>query len=449
MNHKLKRILAILMIVPVLMMTIFAAPGAVSAEEDLGLRVDAAILIDADTGQILYGKNEDATLGIASMSKMMTEYLLFEAIEEGRITWEQEYTVSDYAYAVSQDRRLSNVPLRNGEKYTIRELYEALAIYSANAATIGIAETLAGSETKFIKLMDEKAQELGLKDYKFVNSTGLNNSYLQGMHPQGTGENDENVMPAKSVALLAYHLLKDYPEVLEATSVPKKVFREGTSDAIQMDNWNFMLPGLVYEYEGVDGLKTGTTDLAGHSFTGTAKRGETRLIAVVLKAVDEKGNGSYKARFDAARSLFDYGFNQFVKAEILTADHAFKGNEALPVNKGEEKEVKIGLTEPVTMLVKSADQDKYTAEFVADESKLKGGELEAPVKEGTSVGKANIVHADGQPVYGNVDGTPASFDVVTKEAVEKAGWFSLTLQAIGDFFAGIWDKSTEWVKGLF
>src|SRR5690606_26103198 len=147
--------------------------------------------------------------------------------------------------------------------------------------------------------------------------------------------------------------------------------------------------------------------------------------------------------------LFDYGFNQFMKAEILPADHAFKGNEALPVNKGEEKEVKIGLTEPVTMLVKSADQDKYTAEFVADDSKMKAGEVEAPVKEGTSVGKANIVHADGQPVYGNVDGTPASFDVVTKEAVEKAGWFSLTLQAIGDFFAGIWDKSTGWVKGLF
>lgn len=449
MNQLFKRALAIVMIVPVLMMAILAAPGAASAEDDLGLRVDAAILIDADTGQILYGKNEDATLGIASMSKMMTEYLLFEAIEEGRITWEQEYTVSDYAYTVSQDRRLSNVPLRNGETYTIKELYEALAIYSANGATIGIAETLAGSETEFIKLMNEKAEELGLKDYKFVNSTGLNNSYLQGMQPKGTGENDENVMPAKSVALLAYHLLKDYPEVLETTRIPKKVFREGTSDAIQMDNWNFMLPGLVYEYEGVDGLKTGTTDLAGHAFTGTAKRGDTRLIAVVMKAVDENGVGSYKARFDASRALFDYGFNQFMKTELLPADHKFKGNETLPVNKGKENEVKIGLKEPVTMLVKSTEKDKYSAEFVADEAQMKDGELEAPIKEGAVVGKANIVHADGQPVYGNVDGSPASFDVVTKEKVEKAGWFSLTLQAIGDFFSGIWETSVNWVKGLF
>jgi D-alanyl-D-alanine carboxypeptidase (penicillin-binding protein 5/6) len=107
-------------------------------------------------------------------------------------------------------------------------------------------------------MMNKKAKELGLEDYKFVNSTGLNNADLQGMHPKGTGPEDENVMPAKSVAKLAYHLMKDYPEVLETTSIPSKIFREGTSDAIKMDNWNFMLPGQVFEYKNanVDGLKT-------------------------------------------------------------------------------------------------------------------------------------------------------------------------------------------------
>ena len=116
-------------------------------------------------------RNADTPLGIASMSKMMTEYILFEAIEEGKISWDQEYKVNEYTYAISQDRRLSNVPLRRDGTYTIRELYEALAIYSANAATIAIAETIAGTETEFVKLMESKAKELGLVDYKFVNST--------------------------------------------------------------------------------------------------------------------------------------------------------------------------------------------------------------------------------------------------------------------------------------
>ncbi|WP_179860868.1 serine hydrolase [Bhargavaea cecembensis] len=444
-----KKTAMILMVLPVLMMTLAAAPHQIQAAEELGLHVDAAILIDADSGQILYEQNADAPLGIASMSKMMTEYLLFEAIKEGKVSWDQEYTVTDYTYQVSQDRQLSNVPLRLGETYTIRELYEALAIYSANAATIGIAETIAGSETKFVQLMNDKADELGLEGYTFVNSTGLNNEHLHGMHPEGTGEKDENVMPAKSVALLAYRLLEDYPEVLETTSIPSKIFREGTADAIKMDNWNFMLPGFVFEYEGVDGLKTGTTEFAGHSFTGTAKRGDTRLIAVVMKAVDKNGKGSYQARFDAARTLFDYGFNQFSKQEIIPAGHQFKGHETLPVKKGKEKTVKIGVEQPFSMLVKTTDKDQYGVKFSQDDSKLKDGGLEAPVKKGTVVGKADIIRKDGGDLYGFVQGGGLAADVVTTEKVEKAGWFKLSLQAVGDFFSGLWGKSTDFVKGLF
>src|SRR6185312_2068379 len=213
------------LLMPLLLLMTFGTVPAY-ANSTLGIHVDGAILIDADSGKILYEENADAPLGIASMTKMMTEYILFEAIEEGKVTWDQEYQVNDYTYAISQDRRLSNVPLRADGTYTIRELYEALAIYSANAATIAIAETIAGTETEFLKLMNAKAKELGLTDYKFVNSSGLNNEYLQGMHPQGTGAEDENVMPAKSVAKLAYHLLQDYPEVLETTKINTKIFRE-------------------------------------------------------------------------------------------------------------------------------------------------------------------------------------------------------------------------------
>ena len=112
-----------------------------------------------------------------------------------------------------------------------------------------------------------------------------------------------------------------------------------------------MLPGLVYAYEGVDGLKTGTTDFAGHTFTGTAKRGDTRLISVVMKAVDSKGVGSYKARFDATRKLFDYGFGQFSKQEILPANYTFEKQKTIAVTKGKEDAVKIAVKEPVSVMV--------------------------------------------------------------------------------------------------
>lgn len=427
-------------------MTIGTAP--VSANSELGIHVDAAILIDADSGKILYEENADKSLGIASMTKMMTEYILFEAIEDGKVTWDQEYKVNEYTHAISQDGRLSNVPLRADGTYTIRELYEALAIYSANAATIAIAETIAGTETEFLKLMDAKAEELGLTDYNFVNSTGLNNEDLQGMHPKGTGPKDENVMPAKSVAKLAYDLLKDYPEVLDETKVKTKIFREGTPDATKMDNWNFMLPGFVYEYEGVDGLKTGTTDFAGHSFTGTAKRDGVRVIAVVMNAVDAKGVGSYKARFDATRSLFDHGFNQFTEVEFVPAGHKFDKQKTIDVDKGKKNSVAIAVKEPVRMLVKTSEKDQYKPELVLDESKLKDGVVEAPIKKDTVVGHVNLVRAEGID-HGYIDGNHQAVEVVSTETVEKAGWFSLSMRAVGDFFVSIWNSATGFVKGLF
>jgi len=439
------------LLLPILLVSmVVSQPSATDAEESLNLLVDSAILIDADTGKILYEQNADTALGIASMTKMMTEYLLFEAIENGQVTWDQQYSVTEYTYKVSQNRVLSNVPLRQDGSYSIQELYEAMAIYSANAATIAIAETIAGTEAEFINMMNKKAEELGLEGYKFVNSTGLNNADLQGMHPPGTGAQDENVMPAKSVAKLAYHLMKDYPEVLETTKIPKKVFREGTSDAINMSNWNFMLPGLVYEYKGaaVDGLKTGTTDFAGHCFTGTVEKNGLRVIAVVMKAVDSKGVGSYKARFDAARALFDYGFAQFSKEEIVPAGYEFKKQKDISVIKGKEDQVGIAVKEPIEMVIKSSEKDLYTPKLVLDDKKIKDGSIEAAIKKDEVVGHVELVKSEGTD-YGYITGKTASADVVTTEAVERANWFSLGLQAIGHFFGNLWNGATDFVGGLF
>ncbi|WP_425430251.1 serine hydrolase [Chryseomicrobium excrementi] len=441
----MKKWMAQWILVPMLLISgIVGIPQAAQAETDpLNLTVDAAIMIDAETGKILYSKNAEQPLAIASMTKMMTEYLLFEAIEEGRISWDQQYSVTDYTYKLSQNRALSNVPLRQDGTYSIRELYEAMAIYSANAATVAIAETIAGTEDNFVTLMNEKAEEMGLEGYTFVNSTGLNNADLMGMHPASTGANDENVMPAESVARLAFLLLRDYPEVLEAASIPKKTFREGTEDAIEMSNWNFMLPGLVYEYEGIDGLKTGTTELAGHSFTGTAERNGMRLITVVMKAVDAKGVGSYKARFDATRAMMDYGFAQFTKQEIVTPGQTIEGAETIAIDKGKEDEVGIAVKDGISMVIKSGEKELYTPVFTP-ETEL----LEAEVEKGQVVGKVKLQKTEGEDL-GYILEKDAGVDVVTTAAVERASWISLVFQGIGAFFAGLWGNVTDFVGGLF
>ncbi|TWT02145.1 D-alanyl-D-alanine carboxypeptidase [Planococcus sp. CPCC 101016] len=423
-------------------------PQKAQAEESLNIMAEAAILVDAETGKILYEKNAEKPLGVASMTKMMTEYLLFEAIEEGRITWDQEYEVTDYTYRISQDMRLSNVPLREDGAYTIKELYEAMAIFSANAATIGIAETIAGTESEFVRLMNKKAEEMGLEETTFVNSTGLSNSSLMGMHPEGTDEADENIMTARSVAKMTKILLDDYPEVLETTKIPVMNFREGTADETRMENWNSMLPGLIYEYEGVDGLKTGSTDFAGYSFAGTAKREDTRFIAVVMGAVDNEGAGSYKARFDATRALFDFGFGQFTKEEIIPAGYQVEGQETLAVEKGVEEEVAIAVKEPVTMMIRTADKELYQPELLLDESVVENGKLEAGIEKDLVVGKLQLTKADGTE-YGFLNGSTNEIEVATIEAVERANWLSLSMRSAGSYLSSLWDDAGTFVKGLF
>jgi serine-type D-Ala-D-Ala carboxypeptidase (penicillin-binding protein 5/6) len=419
--------------------------NSASAAPSLDVKAEAAILVDAETGKILYQKNADKLLPPASMSKMMTEYLLLEAINKKKISWEQKTSISEYAHKISQNRTLSNVPLRIDDKYTVRELYQAMAIYSANGATIALAELLAGSEGEFVKRMNAKAKEFGMKDYHFVNSTGLNNKDLFGNHSSGN-ETDENMMSARATAILAFRLLSDHPEVLETASIPKMVFREGSDDEIEMENWNWMLPSLVKGYNGVDGLKTGSTDLAGNCFTGTIKKGDTRLISVVMKT------DSRLARFDETKKLFDFGFANFEKEQILPDNYQVKGNKTLPVLKGKEKEVKVATKEPLSMVIKRGEKENYKPKFVVDKKKMtKDGELTAPVKKGEVVGHINVEYTGQGEDYGYLlDGdTKGKTEVVTTKSVEKANWFVLALRGVGGFFGGLWSGAVDMVKGWF
>ncbi|MEK5299337.1 D-alanyl-D-alanine carboxypeptidase family protein [Bacillus sp. FSL R10-2201] len=410
-----------------------------SAETGAALNIEAgaAILVEANSGKILYQKNADELLSIASMTKMMSEYLVNEAIAKGKLKWDQKVKVSEYAYNISQDRSLSNVPLRNGESYTVKELYEAMAIYSANGATIALAEAVAGKEVDFVKMMNDKSKELGLKNYKFVNSTGLTNKDLKGHHPEGTTPDEENKMSARDVAILAQRLIQDFPKTLDIAKISKKVFREGTPDRIEMPNWNWMLKGLIKEYEGVDGLKTGSTPEAGDCFTGTIERNGMRFISVVIKTK------SHTARFDETKKLYDYGFANFEMKKMYEKGSSVKGKETVRVENAKDKDVAVQTKQAVSLPVPKGSKDVYKTEFKEGN---KG--QEAPMKKGVTLGQMVVTSKDSN-APGFLSGKSLQVDLITKSEVEEAGWFTRSMRGIGSFFSGMWNSAVDTVKGWF
>ncbi len=412
-----------------------------AGKDELGLESEAAMLIDASSGQILYEKNADKLLGVASMSKMMTEYIVLESIKNGKITWDQKVKINNYVHRLSGAPELSNVGLTEGEEYTVKELYQAMAIHSGNAATVALAELIAGTEKNYINVMNKKAEELGLKDYKFVNSSGLNNVDLLGNYPAGD-ETSENQMSARAVAKLAYRLVKDYPEVLETSGMASLKFRDGR----EYKNFNWLIPSLIFGYEGVDGLKTGSTDYAGYNVTSTAKKGDQRYITVVMKGKTKN------SRFTETTKILDYAFNNYKKEEVLPNHFIPKKKETLNVVKGKEDKVKISTNKAISLLIKNDDKDKYQTKLVIDEKKLNSkGELTAPVKKGEKVGYITLQTKDGKNIpFLTSDGKNiTSVEVVATDNVEKANWFVLAMRGVGGFFSDVWKSVSSTVKGWF
>ncbi|WP_132747617.1 serine hydrolase [Scopulibacillus darangshiensis] len=429
---------------------IIQSPKSASADtntDDLNVKAKSAILVDADTGQILYNKKSDEMLPPASMTKMMTEYLTMKAIHSGKISWDTKVNISDYVYTISQNREFSNVPLRKDYQYTVKDLYEAMAIYSANGATIALAEKIGGSEKNFVKLMNKTAKKLGMKNAKYINSSGLSNKDL-GKFASVGGPNDSNLLSARAIAKLAYNIVNDYPDALKIASTPIKMFTAGVDNPIKMVNWNWMLPGFganmhQYTYEGVDGLKTGHTDLAGYCFTGTAERNGHRLITVVM-GTDSEGD-----RFNETRKLLDYGFNQFSFKTVMDKGQTVKGHKTLPVTKGKEDKVKIAVKDSLKLALKNGEEKGYKPVLHLDKSKLnEDGKLEAPVKKGEKVGYVTLSSKNGKG-YSYLNGQDVKVPVVTTEGVDKANWFILSMRATGHFISGVFSSAADMVKGWF
>lgn len=256
----------------------------------------AAIMMDASTGEVLFEKNADVALPPASMSKMMTELIVLDLVNEGKLEWNEPVTTSRYAAGVPG----SQVGFNAGESFTVRELFEALTIHSANDAAVAISEYVAGSEPEFVKLMNSRADRIGLSEQAlFANSTGLNRNDLTAFAEAAS--DGDTMLTASDVALLAGHLLNKYPEVLEVTS---RNSIKLASSGHRLASTNLMLEDMPFAYPGNDGLKTGYTPEAGYCFTGTAKQNGRRLITVVM------GSATSESRFEETQKLFKLGFHE-------------------------------------------------------------------------------------------------------------------------------------------
>lgn len=254
------------------------------------LQAKAAILMDAQSGKVLYKKNDNIPLAPASMSKMMTEYIVLECIQNGSLNWNDSVTISPKAV----NSEGVKIDVQVGARLTVRDLFHAMAISSANNAAVALAEHIAKTEEDFTKLMNEKAKQLELSTHtNFVNATGLANE-----------QNEESQMTALDVAKLAQNLLKKYPNVLEIT---KLTSYELNQNGVILKTTNKMLyaGNKKLYFQGIDGLKTGFTDEAGYCFTGTAKKGGKRMISVVMGTSDDA------ERFKETKKLFAYGFHEF------------------------------------------------------------------------------------------------------------------------------------------
>ncbi|WP_216831780.1 D-alanyl-D-alanine carboxypeptidase family protein [Alkalihalobacterium elongatum] len=454
MIYTYKKVVTYTLLCAIAFVTFFGSIEKVEASIDTV--AESAILVDANTGKVLVEKNADVMLPPASMSKMMTEYLVHEAIYNGTIAWDQTVPINSFISNMSHQAGSSNVFLDPEETYTVKDLYEAMAIESGNAATIALAEVIAGgSYATFVERMNEKAEEMGLEDYSFVNSTGLPNRSYRGKHVAGN-ENDENRLSARATAKLAFHLINDFPEMLDTASIPMKKFQGDIltdvdtqsclNDWTCMRNWNEMLPGLKHDYQGMLGLKTGYTNEAGYCFTGVAERNGVTLISVVMRLKD------LDDRFTETQRLLDYGFNNFVQHEINLEDLFDEGVATLPVVNGKAREVKVSVSEPLKVLIKSGDEENFEPLLELNSDLVtEDGELNAPIEQGEVIGTLTAVN-QGETEYSHLYGNELTHEYVyveTAEAVERAGFISRGMRGVGGFFSNVWSNVADTVKGWF
>lgn len=356
---------------------------------DLGLNAKSAILMEESTGNILYESNPDERVPIASVTKVMTMLLIMEAVDSGKISLDDMVTVSENAMSYGG----STMFLETGEQLTVNDMLKGIAVASANDGCVAMAEHLAGSESAFVDMMNEKAKELGMENTHFMNTNGL--------------DEDDHYSSARDVAIMSRELMK-HETIFNYTSIWMDTLRGGK---FQLTNTN----KLIRFYDGANGLKTGSTSKALCCLSAAAKRNDMQLIAVVL------GAPTSAERFASAKSLLDYGFaNYAVNTQITAGDEVQK----IAVEKGVDKEVGVVAGDSCSTLVKKGQEDNITKEIKIDET------ITAPIEAGQKIGTMTISR-DGEVI--------ADIDLNASSAVEKKGIGLI----IKDFFATIFFGSNN------
>ena len=356
---------------------------------DLGLNAKSAILMEESTGNILYESNPDERLPIASVTKVMTMLLIMEAVDSGKISLDDMVTVSENAMSYGG----STMFLETGEQLTVNDMLKGIAVASANDGCVAMAEHLAGSESAFVDMMNEKAKELGMENTHFMNTNGL--------------DEDDHYSSARDVAIMSRELMK-HETIFNYTSIWMDTLRGGK---FQLANRN----KLIRFYDGANGLKTGSTSKALCCLSAAAKRNDMQLIAVVL------GAPTSAERFASAKSLLDYGFaNYAVNTQITAGDEVQK----IAVEKGVDKEVGVVAGDSCSTLVKKGQEDNITKEIKIDET------ITAPIEAGQKIGTMTISR-DGEVI--------ADIDLNASSTVEKKGIGLI----IKDFFATIFFGSNN------
>lgn len=328
----------------------------------------AAVLMEASTGKILFEKNPHEKRPCASITKVMTLILVFEAIDSGKLKLSDQITASEHAASMGG----SDIWLEEGESMSADDMIKATVVASANDAAVALAEQISGSDEAFVQQMNQKAKKLGMKDTVFKNCNGL--------------DEDGHITSAYDVALMSRELIR-HKKVFDYTSVWLDQLRGGKTQIVNTNK-------LLKSYKGITGLKTGTTDDAGCCISATAKRGDMSLIAVVL------GADTGKQRFADAAALLNFGFAEYSVLELKAPKEL---PESVKVNGGMKKEVKINCKVNGKLVTRTATADelKMTSEVP--------NELDAPLKQNQKIG--SVTYTMGKET--------GEFPVVAAETVEK------------------------------
>ena len=332
-----------------------AVPGVQAAGvQDFDVPCAAAVLIDEDSGTVLYEKNADERRPVASITKVMTLLLTFEALQAGKIALGDIVPVSEHAYHMGG----SQIWLEPGEQLTLQEMLKAICISSANDAAVAVAEFVAGSEPAFVDTMNARAAALGMTATHFANACGL--------------DEEGHLSSARDVAVMSREMLLHHPEVREYCTVWMDTLRGGRTQLVNTNK-------LLKSYPGITGLKTGTTGKAGVCITASAERDGLRLIAVVL------GASSGKERFEAAKTLLDYGFAHYDSAEVTLPDDA---PEELPVKRGTAETTTLDYAAPERLLVPKGEGRNLQTKILLPDT------LQAPVRQGSPVGSWQLLRGE-------------------------------------------------------